>query len=533
MMCLRIRIFYLLLLLLVFTVKIQAQVDSVWTRSYGGSADEAVGLTLMNNLGSPGLSMDVNFQGIFVTSSSLSSDGLVSFNYGSEDVWVVKLNFDGDTVWSKILGGSDFDRPSSIKALPDGGCVIAGRTLSNNGSFTGNHGGYDGFVVRLDNYGNVVWKRLYGGSEMDYLYDVIWTSDNQLLVCGETGSNDGDLTATGTGLSWVMKLNASNGNIIWSKAYVGPNGNLQDALENFYRIIELSDGSGYVAAGYTVANFNDINGDDIYINKLDTGGQSLWFTKVGSTNGGEGLGALADAGNGAFYVAGRLAGDQGADVTDGYDGGNGDVWLLKFNTSGNKIWDKSFGGTDWEFAYDVAVDTMGYVYLGAFTRSTNNDASAAGYGMQDFWVIKTDSAGTMVWNKKMGGSANDVLHSIKIFHHQIYTMGRTNSTDGWIHHTWGGRDVWVVKLLQTDGLAVDNYQQQVILNIYPNPVLDVLRIYTDYPIKYWELLTINGEKVNYSSSYQMSVLQLPQGVYFAKVVLHNDKTYYQKVVVVK
>ncbi|MCX7743488.1 MAG: T9SS type A sorting domain-containing protein [Flavobacteriales bacterium] len=533
MMCQQIRDYIIFFLIIsAFQLELLAQADTVWTRSYGGSSDEAVGLSLMNNFGSPGLNLDVNGNGIFFTSSSLSSDGLVRANYGSEDVWVVKLDHNGDTLWSKILGGSDFDRPSSIKALADGSCVIAGRTLSNNGFFVGNHGGYDGFVVRLDDNGNVLWKKLYGGSEMDYLYDVIWTSDNHLLVCGETGSNDGDLAGTGTGLSWVMKLNASNGNILWSKTYVGPNGNFSDALENFYRILELHDGSGYVAAGYTVADFNNINGDDIYIHKIDTGGQSVWFKKVGSTNGGEGLGGLANAKHGAFYIAGRLAGDQGNDVTDGYHGGNSDVWLLKIDTYGNKLWDKSFGGTDWEFAYDISVDSMGYVYLGGFTRSTNNDASDPGFGLQDFWVIKTDSAGNMVWNKKMGGSQNDVLHALKIYHHQIIVMGRTNSSDAWIHHSWGGRDIWVAKLLQADGLNIGE-SKGIRFCLFPNPGFDIIQLFTEQPIKYWELFTVNGIKVNYSNSQYMHVINLPQGVYFANVLLCNGKTIHQKIIVAK
>lgn len=509
-----------------------AQADSLWTRNYGGPADEAVGLSLMNNLGMPGLNMDVTTHGIFITASSQSSGGQVPGNSGSEDVWVVKLSHAGDTLWSRVFGGSDVDRPFSVLALSDGGCTVTGRTQSNNGFFTGNNGGNDGFVIRLDANGNVLWKKLYGGSEMDYLYDVIWTSDNHLLVCGETGSDDGDLTGTGSGLSWVMKLNPADGNVVWSKTYTGPNGNLSNSLENFHRIIELSNGTGFIAAGYTTPDFADPNADDIYIHKLDTGGQSVWHTKVGSTNGGEGLGAIIDAGNGAFYVAGRLAGGSGPDVTDGYFGGNGDVWLLKFNASGTKAWDRKFGGTDWDFAYDLAKDTLGYLYLAGFTRSTNNDASAAGFGLQDFWLIKTDSSGNMIWNKKMGGAANDVLHAVKIHHHRIHVMGRTNSSDGWIHQSWGGRDIWMAVLLQTDGLQISD-EEATELNVFPNPAGEFFNVVTKEPIRYIELYSINGSIMYQTTQSFCPVNHLPAGVYVLKAVLNNEKIIFRKVTVVR
>ncbi len=515
-------------ILLFLSITSTAQVDSVWTRCVGGSSTEANGLTLMNNLGSPGLRMDVNSHGIFVVASSTSNNGVVPANYGSEDVWVVKLTHQGDTLWSRVLRGSDFDRPFAIKALIDGGCVIAGRTLSMDGDFVGNHGANDGFVIRLNSVGEVIWKKLYGGTEDDFLYDVIVCSDGDLAVCGESGSSDGDLAGTGSGLSWMMKIQASNGNISWSKTFLGPNGNNQDALENFYRLIELSDGSGFVAAGYSVDNFNNINGDDLYFHKISPTGNSLWNIKLGSTDGPEGIGGLLDAGNGAFYAVGRLAGSLGADVTSGYYGGNGDVWLLKISYSGNKIWDKHFGGTNWDIGFDIAKDTMNYVYISGFTRSADQVASASSFGLQDFWIIKTDSSGQMIWNKRMGGAQNDVLHSINIYHHQLFVMGRTNSSDQWIHHSFGDRDIWLAQLLQADGLkdfSISDVNDA--LKIFPNPGQNYFQVSHAKEIINIGVYDMRGLKIFETTQSIVSLPDLQAGLYLINVMDETGNSFYR------
>lgn len=503
---------------------LDAQLTPLWSRNLGGSGEEATGLTLINLFAAPGLAFDVGADGVFLGVSSLSTDGMVGYNAGGEDVWLVKMNHAGDTLWTRLLAGSDTERPSAVLALSDGGCVVVGRTLSNDGFFTGNHGNYDGFACRFDAAGQLLWKKMYGGSSSDFLFDGLVASDGTLMMCGETGSSDGDLFGTGAGLSWLVKANLSNGNVIWSETYVGPNGLLPDALENFYRITELSDGSGFVAAGYTVANFNDINGDDIYYHKISPSGQSVWAKKLGSTNGGEGLGKVLDAGNGAFYLAGRLAGNAGPDVTAPYRGGNGDVWLIKCDANGNKVWDRSYGGSDWEFAYDLTRDSLSYLYLAAFTRSEDQDAAGASAGLQDFWILKTDAGGDLLWTYRTGGSQNDVLHAIKIFHHDLYVAGRTNSTDGVITQSWGGRDAWVARYGQTDGvgLALSEIHQR--FGLFPNPATNWMEITGPEDPAIILVEDIRGvQQAVPVSGRRLNLESLKPGIYFLRLTLKDGR----------
>jgi len=444
---------YLAFLLYAFSAK--SQVDTVWTKALGGSAEETTGTTMLCNLGSPSASIDKSVNGfLYITTSSNSSDGYLHSNKGGEDVWIIKMTNSGDTVWTKSYGGSSFDRPNKIIGMPDGGCVVVGRTSSSDFDFVGGHGMGEGFLIRLDSNGNQKWKKQYGGTEDDFLYDVV-LSNGGLVVVGETGSINGDLSGTGSGLAWVMKVDSANGNMVWSKTVLGPNSASADFLENFFRIIALSDGSGYIAAGYTSPNALDGNTDDIFYAKISLTGTAIWTKKVGSTAAGDYPGGIIEGQNGEFYIAGKLASSTGADVTSGYYGGSGDVWLLKFNAAGTKIWDKHYGGTNYDFAFDIKKDVNNSLYIAGFTRSTDNQSAGTAYGNMDYWLLKTDTAGAIQWTKRAGGSQNDVAMGLTVLGpNSVVMSGKTLSSDLCVHGNNGGQDLWIVKYDSNTTMAV-------------------------------------------------------------------------------
>jgi hypothetical protein len=493
-----------------------SQVDTLWTKAIGGSADEVIGWTMPNNLGSPAVSVDVTSDGNFViTTTSKSSNGYVSTNYGEEDVWVVKINELGDTLWTKVYGGSGYERVYRVRALSDGGCLIVGRTSSNDFHFVGNKGGNDGFLIKLASDGTEIFKKLYGGTEDDFLYDVIVDSNGDYVLCGETGSNDGDLAATGQGLSWVLKVNSTNGNAIWSKTFLGPDSNSPDYLDNFYKIIESSNQDGYILAGYTTPSFADINADNIFYSKISYSGSVIWSKKVGSQNGGDGVGAIIDGGDGKFYIAGKLAGGQGQDVSSGYYGGNGDVWLLKFNALGEKLWDKKYGGSNFEFAFDLIRNSDGHLYITGFTRSSDHDASGQSFGMMDYWLIKTDENGDTLYTKRFGGSSNDVAMGIaKNQSGKILMVGRTLSNDSYIWHNNGGQDVWLVMLSENSPANMSNFQNVSELPIiFPNPAKDKVSIKGIEDILSVKIYDSRGQLVYKTINNEINGLQLAKGFF--------------------
>jgi len=441
----------------IFAINAMAQVDTVWTKAIGGALDEAIGMTINCNIGSPSTSIAKSADGnLYIVASSLSSNGFVYSNKGEDDVWIIKLNMNGDTLWTKSYGGSSYDRANKVISMPDGGCVVVGRTSSDDFDFAIGHGSNgDGFLIRLDANGNQIWKKMYGGTNDDYLYDVI-LADGGLVAVGESGSIDGDLFNSGNGLAWIMKVDSVNGNKVWSKTIAGPDAASADFLENFYRVIALSDGSGYIATGYTTPSFIDVNLDDIYIAKISLTGTRIWSIEAGSNEGGDYPSGIVEGANGDFFIAGRLQGQAG-DVYSTYRYGNGDFWLLKYGADGNKIWDKNYGGSNLEFAFDMKKDSNNDLYLAGFTKSTDMDASSNSYGLMDFWLVKTNADGDTLYTKRAGGSQNDVALGIEIIAPNSFILaGKTLSSDLCVHGNNGGQDLWLVKYADASASIKNN-----------------------------------------------------------------------------
>ena len=146
--------------------------------------------------------------------------------------------------WKKTYGGTFHEMGQSITTTPDGGLVLTGYTSSNDGDFGGmNKGDYDIFIIKLDAQGNVLWKKTYGGSKYDYGQSITTTSDGGSVLTGTTFSNDGDFNGMNKGDAdiFVIKLD-TNGEIQWKKTY-GGSGN-----DYGYSIITTPD-SGLVLTG--------------------------------------------------------------------------------------------------------------------------------------------------------------------------------------------------------------------------------------------------------------------------------------------
>ena len=142
--------------------------------------------------------------GYLMTGYTLSNDGDVSGNHGDYDVWVVKLSGGGDLLWQKAMGGSWEDIGSAITPVQDG-YVIAARTASNDGDISGNLGEGDAWIIKIDATGNLVWQKTYGGSKGDGGRSIIATSFGNYVMAGYTSSNDGDAIGNhGAEDAWVF-----------------------------------------------------------------------------------------------------------------------------------------------------------------------------------------------------------------------------------------------------------------------------------------------------------------------------------------
>ncbi len=177
-------------------VKLDLEGNIEWEQNYGGSEGDT----------SPSIAQTTD-DGYIVAGTSRSNNGDVSGNNGELDYWVLKLDIAGNQVWGKNFGGVDDDFARSIAQTTDGGYIAAGSSRSNDGDVSGNNGGTDYWILKLDMAGNIEWEKNYGGSDDDYIRSIAQTTDGGYIVAGESSSIDGDVSGNNGLLDfWVIKL---------------------------------------------------------------------------------------------------------------------------------------------------------------------------------------------------------------------------------------------------------------------------------------------------------------------------------------
>ena len=165
-----------------WVLKITSNGSLLWERSFGGSEiDEARAITATN---------DGNF---IIVGDTRSADKDVSNNNGAADVWILKMNLDGNLIWERTIGGSSFDVARSVARAQDNGFIISGSSRSLNEGFT-NQGQNDALLLKIDSEGNLLWKQTVGGDKIDFFYDAVQLNDASIIAVGETHSSNGDLT---------------------------------------------------------------------------------------------------------------------------------------------------------------------------------------------------------------------------------------------------------------------------------------------------------------------------------------------------
>jgi len=408
----------------------------VWEKALGGSNwDEAYSIQQTND------------GGYIIAGGTWSNDGDVSGNHGSKDAWIVKLDGNGNIQWQKTLGGSGYDVAVSIQQTSDGGYIVAGFTSSNDGNVSGNHGGEDAWIVKLDGNGNIQWQKALGGSDGDRAHSIQQTSDGGYIVAGYTESNDGDVSGWHEGYDdggnplpdyWVVKLDG-NGNIQWQKALGGSEGD--EALS----IQQTSDG-GYIVAGETYSNNGNVSGnhggEDAWIVKLDRDGNIQWQKSLGGSND-DWAKSIQQTSDGGYIVAGRTKSNDG-DVSENH--GGKDAWIVKLDSSGNIEWQKALGGSSYDVALSIQQTSDGGYIVAGYTESNDGDVSE-NHGWYDCWIVKLDKDGNIEWQKSLGGSKEDIALSIQQTSDGGYIVaGYTESNDGDVSENHGSKDAWIVKL---------------------------------------------------------------------------------------
>ncbi|MCK4527078.1 T9SS type A sorting domain-containing protein [candidate division WOR-3 bacterium] len=329
------KVFFMGIVLFLGVTGLFAQAPGVeWSRTYGGSdVDEAY-------------SVQQTTDGGFIVAGYTKSYGA-----GSEDIWVIKTNFIGDTLWTRTFGCEYNDYGYSIKQTLDGGYIIAGYNAYEPYGF---------YLIKLNSSGDTLWTKTYGHAMATPAYSVQQTSDGGYIAVGQVSS--------WWSYYYLIKTD-SLGYILWERS------NYQGAVNSGgFSVQQTSDG-GYIVAGRTDL-LNPGPPDKVYLLKTDTLGIEDWSTTFGSDNDTSQAYSVQQTSDGGYIIA---AGKN-----------SNEIWLIKTNTNGDTIWTKTYEGATCGVGDPLVRQTPdgGFVVTGA------KDG--------EVYLIRTDSLGNTLWTEKYG-----------------------------------------------------------------------------------------------------------------------------------
>ena len=443
--------------------------DTLWTRTYGGAYNDY------------GYSVQECANGDFIIAG-----GTESFS-DWYDVYLIRTDADGDTLWTKTYGGTCSDYGCSVQECAEGGFIIAGAT----GSFGA--GSYDVYLIRTNADGDTLWTKTYGRTGGDYGCSVQECDEGGFIIAGKTYS-----FGVYAYFGYLIRTNA-NGDTLWTKTYSRDYG---------CSVQECASG-GFIIAGETDYSLPFLT--DIYLMRTDSDGTPLWTKTYGGT-GYDGGNSVQECDEGGFIIAGR---------TTSFGAGSNDVYLVRTDTDGNTLWTKTYGETNPDYGYSVQECDEGGFIIAGYTRSF-------GAGGSDVYLIRTDTNGDTLWTKTYGGTGGDYGKSVQeCVEGGFIIAGRTYSFGA------GGSDVYLIRISETrveernERLEIRDWR----LQIYPNPCMGkvVIKLLSYQAIKgaSIKIHDISGKLVKHvltaKQGIEINLEELTNGIYFVRVETNNYK----------
>jgi len=386
--------------------------------------------------------------GYAVLGYTQSMDGdVVNKTDDSFDFWLIKFSASDVIQWKRTYGGTADDRGFDLVNTQDGGFIVTGRTNSIDGDITENAGFEDFWALKINAGGDIAWQKTFGFQGSDVGFSVIETNEGGFLFLGVL-----DVTASGgegdTGLLpssrhaggdyWVVKVDV-RGETQWTK-YFG--GSFTDTAEG---VVQTAD-DGYLIVGWSDSTDFDINNNigsyDFWVVKINSLGVLEWEKNYGGSEIDEAFGITA-SGDGNYLISGSI---RSNDIDATQNNGGADFWLIKISPAGDLIWQKNYGGSEFDVAKSVfETQDDGFILAGS-SRSQDGNVTL-NEGQNDGWVIKVDADGNLKWQVSAGGSNIDFLYdAVELNDGTIIAVGDTFSNDGAIQENKGFSDLLIVKI---------------------------------------------------------------------------------------
>ncbi|CAN5523274.1 hypothetical protein BH11BAC1_BH11BAC1_06820 [soil metagenome] len=532
------------------------------------SFSQAPGIQWQNTIGGSGLdgiwSIQQSTDGGYILAgnsfSDISGDKTENSN-GSADNWIVKLDSLGIIEWQNSIGGTDIDYISSIQQTGDGGYIL-GSYSSSPISGDKSESNWDTvcipfclkdyWLIKIDSIGIVQWENTIGGNKSDELFSVQQTTDGGYILGGSSGSDStGDKSENNwdsTLLSndyWIIKTD-SLGNIQWQNTIGG------DELDWLFCTKQTTDG-GYILAGRsrslitgdkTVASMGY---DDFWIVKTDAFGNIDWQKAIGGSEA-EDIRSIQLTDDGGYILGGSSRSNISGDKTENNRDtslATYDYWVVKIDFDGNVQWEKTIGGSRDDQLYSLQKTTDGGYILGGFSYSnisgdkTENNCDTL-YHTTDYWIVKINSLGNILWDKSFGGIDFDNLTCMQQTADDGYILGGYSASGisgDKTENSNGLSDFWIIKLYPDTIMTSTNNPVQHAANsiqIFPNPTTRELRIQlmvssgSKCKMEKVEIADVFGNSIYYSdfnrykypnelAALSIDVSSLSSGIYFVRV----------------
>jgi hypothetical protein len=384
--------------------------------------------------------------------SSCSDDDSGTAINNSEEPKPNFNNLNGNLADLTNFGGSQEDDLLSMTKTSDGHFVAIGFTKSNDGDITDKtNTDADYWVVKFDDNLELIWSRTFGGSDDDRGQNIIETPDGRLAAVGFSRSSDGDVIGNeGFHDFWFVVLSA-NGAIIKEKN-IGFSGN-----DRGFGITNTNDG-GYFISGFLDVTASGGQGNDnagrpgkrfdfpkhgvgeFWGIKLDASANMEWRRYFGGSNNDRSY-AVLQTDDGGFLMTGHSESDD-FDITN--PRGSYDFWVVRLNENGELLWEKNLGGSSVEFAYDLTTSNTSSYFIVGDTRSANGDISNP-LGNADAWLVNLNDQGNIIWEKTYGGSNFDSAKAITPLDEQNFAIaGDSQSDDINLNENKGQNDAWIM-----------------------------------------------------------------------------------------
>jgi predicted secreted protein len=396
----------------------QVKINVIWNQTYGGEFIDTAQSLSLSNLGG------------YVISGWTNSSGA-----GDLDIWLLKIDDDGNHLWNKTLGTVEEDKAFEIINCSSGGFAVAAKVRN----MTHTHPNNEVSVIRIADNSNIIFHNNYSGPDQnsthakdDRGYSIVECPNGDFVIAGVTGTNAGASDV------YLLRI-GPNGLVKWERTFHHWD---NERCFSPHSLVHCSD-NGFAIAGYS---YSAALSNDVWLIRTDPFGIALWNMTYGLSSGYERPESLVQCKDGGFGIMAN---------TQSFGAGGTDGWFIRTDALGNQIWNQTYGGTEEDsFTKAVMMSDGGFTLMGS-THSFD-------IGGGDAWIIRIDSDGEVLWEETIGDPYGNGVSSFLFLGNNTYIAAGSTYSIGSIY-----QDLWVFKF-------------QVIIretNISPNGTIPIFGIW--------------------------------------------------------